>query len=173
MRAHDVRVVLTRGASKGFETNHQQQNTDARTSEHATTADVPALREETYSKVSWQYKPRYCIHAYMSQWCSSSTASDVTLSVDSHMLKSIVLTEILQPSPIPMPSMLISSVAAGMAADIVAVPMSMDIVLDIPDMVLDIPDMSMAAVVAAFGRVGLIDVCSCARIEYFDRKLKN
>jgi hypothetical protein len=44
-------------------------------------------------------------------------------------------------------SMLISSVAAGMAADIVAEAMSIDIVLDIPDMVLDMPDMSMAAVV--------------------------
>lgn len=33
----------------------------------------------------------------------------------------------------PMPSMLISSVAAGMAADIVAVPMSIDMVLDMPD----------------------------------------
>jgi hypothetical protein len=48
--------------------------------------------------------------------------------------------------------MLISSVAAGMAADIVASAMSIDIVLDIPDMpdmVLDIPDMSMAVVVGS------------------------
>lgn len=34
----------------------------------------------------------------------------------------------------PMPSMLISSVAAGMAADIVAEAMSIETVLDIPDM---------------------------------------
>ena len=78
------------------------------------------------------------------------------------MLKSIVLTEILQPSPIPMPSMLISSVGAGMAADIVAVPMSIDIVLDIPDMVLDIPDMSMAVVIMASDRAGWVNICSCA-----------
>jgi hypothetical protein len=48
--------------------------------------------------------------------------------------------------------MLISSVAAGMAADIVAEAMSIDIVLDmpdIPDMVLDIPDMSMVVVVGS------------------------
>ena len=51
----------------------------------------------------------------------------------------------------PMPSMLISSVAAGMAADIVALPMSIDMVLDIPDIVLDIPDMSMAVVMVASG----------------------
>jgi hypothetical protein len=46
--------------------------------------------------------------------------------------------------------MLISSVAAGIAADIVAEAMSIDIVLDMPDMpdmVLDIPDMSIAVVV--------------------------
>ena len=43
----------------------------------------------------------------------------------------------------PMPSMLISSVAAGTAADIVAVPMCID-------MVLDIPDMSMIVVVGGF-----------------------
>ena len=63
----------------------------------------------------------------------------------------------------PMPSMLISSVAAGMAADIVAVFMSIDVVLDIPDMVLDIPDMSMAVVVAVCGWTGLVDVCDSAR----------
>ena len=55
----------------------------------------------------------------------------------------------------PMPSMLISSVAAGMAADIVAEAMSIDIVLDMPDMpdmpdiVLDMPVMSMAVVVGS------------------------
>ena len=52
--------------------------------------------------------------------------------------------------------MLISSVAAGMAADIVAEAMSIDIVLDIPGMVLDIPDMSMTVVVGGLwlSRVG-------------------
>lgn len=60
----------------------------------------------------------------------------------------------------PMPSMLISSVAAGMAADIVAEAMSIDIVLDIPDMVLDIPDMSMTVVVGSIwlSRLGR---CGC------------
>ena len=51
----------------------------------------------------------------------------------------------------PMPSMLISSVAAGMAADIVALAMSIDMVLDIPDIVLDIPDMSMTVANVASG----------------------
>ena len=60
----------------------------------------------------------------------------------------------------PMPSMLISSVAAGMAVDIVAEAMSIDIVLgmpDMPDMVLDIPDMSMAVVVGS----SRLDLCMC------------
>jgi len=62
-----------------------------------------------------------------------------------------------------MPSMLISSVAAGMAADIVALPMSIDMVLGIPDIVLDIPDMSMAVAIVVSGRADLIDVCCRAR----------
>lgn len=59
----------------------------------------------------------------------------------------------------PMPSMLISSVAAGMAADIVAVPMSIDIVLDIPDM-------SMVVAVAISELAGSTAVCNSARIRF-------
>jgi hypothetical protein len=50
--AHDVRIVLARGASEGFERDDQQQDADTGSSEHATAADVPATREEAYTAVS-------------------------------------------------------------------------------------------------------------------------
>jgi hypothetical protein len=50
--AQDVRIVLARGAAKGFETDDQQQDTDTRAGEHAAAADVPLFGKEAYFKVS-------------------------------------------------------------------------------------------------------------------------
>jgi len=79
--AHDVRIVLARGAAKGFETDDQQHDADTGASEHTAAADVPLFGKKACLKVSWESKPRWCFHTYTSRWCSSSTASERDLSV--------------------------------------------------------------------------------------------
>jgi hypothetical protein len=89
------------------------------------------------------------VGAYKSLSCSSSTASVISRSVRSCVIRKLILTDILQPSPIPPMPPISASVAAGIAAVLVAVPMSIDIVLDIADT-------SMASVVAVAERADLI-----------------
>jgi hypothetical protein len=71
--------------------------------------------------------------AYKSRSCSSSTASVTSRLASSSMVREAMRTEILHPSPIPPMPPMSASVAAGMPAELVAVPMLIGMVLDIPD----------------------------------------
>jgi hypothetical protein len=104
----------------------------------------PVLRSVGEVMEAWRV-----VGAYKSRSCSSSTTSVISRSVRSCVIRKLILTEILQPSPIPPMPPISASVAAGIAAVLVAVPISIDIVLDIADM-------SMASVVGVAERAGLI-----------------